>query len=139
MPFPKDDAVAEEEVVNDTSSVTDNTGMETETPEVSTTSTFDSSSPYVNELKGLLTQYQGALSKRSTERTKVLAEAQRRLLARAEDPMGQAAALFRMSAAFGKPTRTGGFGETLSNVGEAIAPELEKMQARKEALFSAKV
>jgi len=96
--------------------------------------TFDASAPYSKELKGLLTQYQGALGKRTTERAAILAEAQKRLLARAEDPMGQAAALFRISAAFGKPTRTGSFGETLSNVSEAIAPEVEKMQARKEAL-----
>lgn len=95
---------------------------------------FDASAPYSTELKSLLNQYQGALGKRATERTAILAEAQKRLLARAEDPMGQAAALFRMSAAFGKPTRTGSFGETLSNVSEAIAPEVEKMQARKEAL-----
>ena len=99
-----------------------------------TTSTLDSTSPYSTELKGLLSQYQGALTKRSTERTAILAEAQKRLLARAEDPMNQAAMLFRMSAAFGKPTRTGSFGETMSNVGEALAPDIEKMQARKEAL-----
>lgn len=99
-----------------------------------TTSTLDSTSPYSTELKGLLSQYQGALTKRSTERTAILAEAQKRLLARAEDPMNQAAMLFRMSAAFGKPTRTGSFGETLSNVGESLAPDIERMQARKEAL-----
>jgi hypothetical protein len=101
---------------------------------IGTSTGLDSTSPYSTQLKSLLTQYQGALTKRSTDRTAILAEAQRKLLARAEDPMGQAALMFKVAGAFGKPTRTGAFGETLGNVGEAVAPELEKMQARKDAL-----
>jgi len=100
----------------------------------STSVGLDSTSPYSKELKGLLTQYQGALSKRTTERTAILAEAQRKLLARAEDPMGQAAMYFKVAGALGKPTKTGSFGETIGNVGEALAPEIEKMQTRKDAL-----
>lgn len=112
----------------------DTSGVEPEAQDVGTSGALDSTSPYAAQLKGLLTQYQGALTKRSTERTAILADAQKKLLARAEDPMGQAAMMFRVAGALGKPTRTGAFGETLSNVNEAIAPELEKMQARKEAL-----
>lgn len=100
----------------------------------STSTGLDSGSPYSAQLKSLLTQYQGALTKRSTDRTAILAEAQRKLLARAEDPMGQAAMYFKVAGALGKPTRTGSFGETIGNVGEALAPEVEKMQARKDAL-----
>ena len=110
----------------------DQAALDSET--VDTPSVLDSTSPYSKELKGLLTQYQGALTKRSTERTAILAEAQKKLLARAEDPLGQAAMLFKVAGAFGKPTKTGSFGETLGNVGEALAPEVERMQARKDAL-----
>jgi len=101
---------------------------------IGTSTGLDSGSPYSAQLKSLLTQYQGALTKRSTDRTAILAEAQRKLLARAADPMGEAAMYFKMAGAFGKPTRTGSFGETMGNVGEALAPEVEKMQARKDAL-----
>jgi len=110
----------------------DQAALDSET--VDTPSVLDSTSPYSKELKGLLTQYQGALTKRSKERTAILAEAQQKLLARAEDPLGQAAMLFKVAGAFGKPTKTGSFGETLGNVGEALAPEVERMQARKDAL-----
>lgn len=113
---------------------TDEAALNSESADAGTSTSLDSSSPYSTQLKGLLTQYQSALTKRSTDRTALLAEAQRKLLARAEDPMGQASMYFKMAGALAKPTRTGGFGETLSNVGEALGPEVEKMQARKDAL-----
>jgi len=47
------------------------------------------------------------------------------------DNMSQAERYFRLAAAFGQPTKTGSFGETLGNVGQAMA-ENEKSKQQSE-------
>ena len=92
------------------------------------------SSPYAKQLSGMLEQYTTSLKERSTERKAVLQEAEQKLLQRINDPMDQAATYFKLAAAFGKPTRTGGFGETLGNVAEAAGSAAEERSKKTAAL-----
>ena len=130
----EDDDTGAQVVPESVTPTVDAAGSELETSDAGTSEALDSTSPYATQLKSLLTRYQGALTKRAKDRTTILAEAQAKLLERVNDPMGQAAMMFKVAGALGKPTRTGAIGETFGNVGEAMAPELEKMQARKDAL-----
>jgi hypothetical protein len=93
---------------------------------------LSANSPYAKQLSGMLEQYTTSLKERSTERKTVLQEAEKKLLARINDPMDQAATYFKLASAFGKPTRTGGFGETLGNVAGA-AGELAEERSKKTA------
>lgn len=91
-------------------------------------------SPYASQLSSMLDQYSTTLKQRSTERKTVLQEAEQKLLARINDPMDQAATYFKLASAFGKPTRTGGFGETLSNVAGAAGEAAEERSKKTAAL-----
>lgn len=93
---------------------------------------IDASNPYSKQLQDLLKRQTLATTKASTERSAALKAATERLLARSQNTgVEDAAMYFRLAGALGKPTRTGGFGETLGNFSEALAPELEKRSQRK--------
>jgi len=93
---------------------------------------IDSTNPYAKQLQDLLKRQTLATTKASTERSASLKAATERLLARSQNTgVEDAAMYFRLAGALGKPTRTGGFGESLGNFSEALAPELEKRSQRK--------
>jgi hypothetical protein len=96
--------------------------------------TLTGTTPYSSELSKMLGEYGPALQQRSKQRRDVLDQAQERLLSRIKDPMTDAVSLFKIAAAFGKPTRTGGFGETMGNVAEAAGNEAERRQQQQWAL-----
>lgn len=77
--------------------------------------------------------YVSALEKSQKTNAEIMQDAQRVLLQRANEPM-DAGAWFRVAAAFGKPTRTGSFGETLGNVNEVLGSEAEKKLKAKRDL-----
>lgn len=98
------------------------------------TSGFSSSrgaaNPYTGQLQTLLTKYLQNSEKTATDKQALLDKARERIMARSAGP-DQAEIAFRLAAAFGKPTRTGSFGETLSNVAETTSEALS--QRRKGA------
>jgi hypothetical protein len=79
------------------------------------------------------TNYVSALEKSQKTNAEIMQDAQRVLLQRANEPM-DAGAWFRVAAAFGKPTRTGSFGESLSNVNEVLGAEADKKLKAKRDL-----
>lgn len=87
--------------------------------------------PYTGQLQTLLTKYLENTEKAATEKQTLLDKARERVMARSAGP-DQAEMAFRLAAALGKPTRTGGFGETLGNVaettGEALAQRRKATQ-----------
>lgn len=93
-----------------------------------------SPNPYAEELQKLLRTYMQQEETRAVEKKRILDEATRRLLQRSQpDKYESAAEAFKIAAAFGKPTRTGAFGETLSNVSETAAGLLEgRAKSRRE-------
>jgi len=98
------------------------------------TSGFSSSrgaaNPYTGQLQTLLTKYLQNSEKTATDKQALLDKARERIMARSAGP-DQAEIAFRLAAAFGKPTRTGSFGETLGNVAETTSEALS--QRRKGA------
>mgnify|MGYP003704418071 CR=1 FL=1 len=96
------------------------------------TSSRGQANPYTGQLQTLLTKYLENTEKASTEKQALLDKARERIMARSAGP-DQAEIAFRLAAALGKPTRTGGFGETLGNVAEATVGALaEKRRAQQE-------
>lgn len=79
------------------------------------------------------TDYVSALESSQKTNAEIMQDAQRVLLQRANEPM-DAGAWFRVAAAFGKPTRTGSFGETLGNVNEVLGTEADKKLKAKRDL-----
>ena len=65
--------------------------------------------------------------------SEIMQQAQQVLLQRANEPM-DAAGWFKIAAALGKPTRTGSFGESLSNVNEVLGGEADKKLKAKRDL-----
>lgn len=87
--------------------------------------------PYTGQLEELLTKYLDQETATTAEKKKIIDEATNRLLQRQRpDKYEEAAELFRLSAAFAKPTRTGAFAESLGNVAETSADILTKRGAR---------
>lgn len=88
--------------------------------------------PYTKDLSDLLKKYLEQTDRRASEKEKLLEEARKRLMSRYEGP-SDAEAAFKLAAAFGKPTRTGSFFETLGGVNEATAGILgERRKAKQE-------
>jgi hypothetical protein len=87
--------------------------------------------PYTGQLEELLTKYIDQETAATAEKKRIIDEATNRLLQRqSPDKYQEAAELFRISAAFAKPTRTGAFAESLGNVAETSADILTKRGAR---------
>jgi hypothetical protein len=87
--------------------------------------------PYTGQLEELLTKYLDQETTATREKKAIIDEATNRLLQRqSPDKYQEAAELFRISAAFAKPTKTGAFAESLGNVAETSADILTKRGAR---------
>jgi hypothetical protein len=97
------------------------------------TSSRGAANPYTGQLQTLLTKYLQNSEKTSTDKQALLDKARERIMARSAGP-DSAEMAFRLAAAFGKPTRTGGFGETLGNVAEATAESLASQRKAKQEL-----
>jgi hypothetical protein len=96
------------------------------------TSSRGAANPYTGQLQTLLTKYMQQSEKSATDKQALLDEARQRLMDRSIGP-DSAEMAFRLAAALGKPTRTGGFGETLANVAEATTTGLaERRKANQE-------
>jgi hypothetical protein len=96
------------------------------------TSSRGAANPYTGQLQTLLTKYLEQTEKSATDKQVLLDKARERLMARSAGP-DQAEVAFRIAAAFGKPTRTGSFGESIGNVAEASSGALaERRKANQE-------
>jgi hypothetical protein len=71
--------------------------------------------------------------KSATDKQTLLDEARERIMARSTGP-DSAEMAFRLAAALGKPTRTGGFGETMANVAEATTTGLAERRKSSQEL-----
>jgi hypothetical protein len=97
------------------------------------TSSRGAANPYTGQLQTLLTKYLQNSEKTSTDKQALLDKARERIMARSAGP-DSAEVAFRLAAALGKPTRTGGFGETLGNVAEATAESLASRRKSQQEL-----
>ena len=97
------------------------------------TSSRGAANPYTGQLQTLLTKYLQNSEKSATDKQALLDKARERIMARSAGP-DSAEVAFRLAAAFGKPTKTGGFGETISNVAEATAESLASQRKTKQEL-----
>jgi len=86
--------------------------------------------PYTGQLQALLNKYLEQTEKSATDKQALLDQARERIMARSAGP-DSAEMAFRIAAALGKPTRTGGFGETLGNVAETTS---EGLSQRRKAM-----
>ena len=77
--------------------------------------------------------YITALKNSQKTNAEIMQDAQRILLQRANEGMN-AGDYFRIAAAFGKPTKTGSFGETLGNVNEVLGDAADKKLKAKRDL-----
>jgi hypothetical protein len=89
--------------------------------------------PYTGQLQSLLQKYLENTEKTATEKQALLDKARERVMARSAGP-DQAEMAFRVAAALGKPTRTGGFGETLGNVAETTSDVLSQRRKATQEL-----
>ena len=97
------------------------------------TSSRGAANPYTGQLQTLLSKYLENSEKSATDKQALLDKARERIMARSAGP-DSAEVAFRLAAALGKPTRTGGFGETLGNVAEATAESLASQRKSKQEL-----
>jgi hypothetical protein len=89
--------------------------------------------PYTTQLQELLGKYLEQTDKQATEKQAILDKARDRILARQSGP-SDAETAFRIAAAFGKPTRTGSFFETLGGVTDVAADVLSQKRKSKAEL-----
>jgi hypothetical protein len=89
--------------------------------------------PYTTQLQELLGKYLEQTDKQATEKQVILDKARERLLARQSGP-SDAETAFRIAGAFGKPTRTGSFFETLGGVSDVTADVLSQKRKSKAEL-----
>ena len=92
---------------------------------------MSASNPYTVELQQMLQKYMQREEEVAKEKKQILADATKRLVAKAQpDKYTQAGELFKIAGAFLKPTRTGAFGETLGNVADVAGELVSKRGAR---------
>jgi hypothetical protein len=89
--------------------------------------------PYTTQLQELLGKYLEQTDKQATEKQAILDKARDRILARQSGP-SDAETAFRIAGAFGKPTRTGSFFETLGGVTDVAADVLSQKRKSKAEL-----
>ena len=89
--------------------------------------------PYTTQLQDLLSKYLDQSDKQATEKQTILDQARERLLSRQAGP-SDAETAFRIAGAFGKPTRTGSFFETLGGVSDVTADVLSQKRKAKGEL-----
>jgi hypothetical protein len=89
--------------------------------------------PYTTQLQDLLSKYLSQSEQQATEKQAILDKARDRILARQAGP-SDAETAFRIAGAFGKPTRTGSFFETLGGVSDVTADVLSQKRKGKAEL-----
>ena len=97
------------------------------------TSSRGAANPYTGQLQTLLSKYLQNTEKAATDKQALLDKARERIMARSAGP-DSAEMAFRIAGALGKPTRTGGFGETLGNVADVTAEGLAAQRKAKQEL-----
>jgi len=96
-------------------------------------SSKDAVNPYTTQLTELLGKYLKQSEKSATDKQALLDKARERVMARSAGP-DSAEMAFRLAAALGKPTKTGGFGETLANVAETTGEALSQRRKSRQEL-----
>lgn len=104
-----------------------------DSPTVSGYASRSANNPYTTQLADLLDKYLQQSDKAATDKQLLLDEARKKIMARSAGP-DDAEMYFRLAAAFGKPTRTGSFAETLGGVGEATADMLSQRRKSRQEL-----
>jgi hypothetical protein len=107
-----------------------------EEKELEETTGFDSSqadNPYTTQLSDLLEKYLKQTDTAASEKQRLLDGARQKIMARSGGT-DDAEMYFRLAAAFGKPTKTGSFAETLGGVGEATADILSQRRKSRQEL-----
>jgi hypothetical protein len=89
--------------------------------------------PYTTQLQELLGKYLEQTDKQATEKQAILDKARERILSRQSGP-SDAETAFRIAGAFGKPTRTGSFFESLGGVSDVTADVLSQKRKSKAEL-----
>lgn len=89
--------------------------------------------PYTTQLQELLGKYLEQTDKQATEKQAILDKARERILSRQAGP-SDAETAFRIAGAFGKPTRTGSFFETLGGVSDVTADVLSQKRKSQSEL-----
>lgn len=93
---------------------------------------------YVDLASEAFFDYKKKRQEENTQTAKILKQAQEVLLARA-NPENSPEMYFRLAAAFGKPTRTGAFGESLGYANEALAEEAARREKYRQAYEETKL
>lgn len=94
--------------------------------------------PYVELASAAFLDYKKKRQEENTQTAQILKQAQDVLLARA-NPENSPEMYFRLAAAFGKPTRTGAFGESLGYANEALAEEAARREKYRQAYEETKL
>jgi hypothetical protein len=87
---------------------------------------------YVDLASAAFLDYKKRRQEENTQTAQILKQAQDVLLARA-NPENSPEMYFRLAAAFGKPTKTGAFGESLGYANEALADEAARREKYRQA------
>jgi hypothetical protein len=93
---------------------------------------------YVDLASAAFFDYKKKRQEENTQTAQILKQAQDVLLARA-NPENSPEMYFRLAAAFGKPTRTGAFGESLGYANEALAEEAARREKYRQAYEETKL
>jgi hypothetical protein len=94
--------------------------------------------PYVDLASAAFLDYKKRRQEENTQTAQILKQAQDVLLARA-NPENSPEMYFRLAAAFGKPTKTGAFGESLGYANEALAEEAARREKYRQAYEETKL
>jgi hypothetical protein len=93
---------------------------------------------YVDLASAAFLDYKKRRQEENTQTAQILKQAQDVLLARA-NPENSPEMYFRLAAAFGKPTKTGAFGESLGYANEALADEAARREKYRQAYEETKL
>lgn len=94
--------------------------------------------PYIDLASKAFLDLKQKRQQENTETARILKQAQEVLLARA-NPENSPEMYFRLAAAFGKPTKTGAFGESLGYANEALADEAARRDKYRQAYEETKL
>lgn len=94
--------------------------------------------PYVDLASAAFLDYKKRRQEENTQTAQILKQAQEVLLARA-NPENSPEMYFRLAAAFGRPTKTGAFGESLGYANEALADEAARREKYRQAYEETKL
>lgn len=98
----------------------------------------DGTNPYIGLASEAFLNYKKKKQQERSETSRVLQDAQNVLLARA-NPENSAEMYFKLAAAFGRPTKTGAFGEQLAYANDALAEEAARRDKYRQAYEESKL